>query len=185
RAGARRRGQLPPWATPQGASTSLKDSNLGAGTVHMPQREGLLLRALLVHPWLIEERAEEIAALTVTSEPLDRLRDAILSVLGDEISLDSEKVRSHLSQRGLANTVAAIERLATHRRDRFAEVSSDRETVSAQWLHAYHLHEQTVGLQQELEAARRAWHEHQSDAACEAILELHRRIATVTAESTS
>jgi DNA primase len=175
-------GRPPPWAAPTGASASLKDSNLGAGTVHMPQREGLLLRALLVHPWLIEERAEDIAALTVTSEPLERLRDAILSLLGDEISLDSENIRSHLSQRGLANTVVAIERLATHRRDRFAEVSSDRETVAAQWLHAHRLHEQMVGLHRELEAARRAWHEHQSDAACEAILELHQRIVAVPSD---
>lgn len=162
----------------QGASSSLKNSPLASGrSIGLPPREAMLLRAIISNPWLIEDCAEELASLTLTSEPLQILREALLSLQSDEKTLDNEQLRSHLHTRGFASTVVAIEQLATHRRDRFAEVSSERETVLAQWLHAYHLHEQLVGLQRELEAARLAWHEDQSDESYATIAELQRRLA--------
>jgi len=165
----------------QPASNSLKNSAMATGTaIHLPVREALLLRAAISHPWLLDERAEELATMTVTSEPLVKLRDALLSLQSQEKALDNNEIRHHLQSRGFASTVVAIEQLATHRRDRFAEVSSDRETVSAQWLHAYALHEQTAGLQRDLELARRAWDEDQSDDNANAIAELHRRLRSVT-----
>ena len=47
-----------------GVSASLRASGIVAGgAVALPSREALLLRTLLNHPWLVEDHAEEIAAL--------------------------------------------------------------------------------------------------------------------------
>lgn len=161
-----------------GSSDSLRNSLMASGgAAAFPQREALLLRAILNHPWLIEERPEEIAALSLTSEPLLRLREALLSTLSGEKTLDNDELRSHLDERGFAGTLGAIEQLATHRRDRFAEVSSDRDTVEVGWLHAYALHERLSGLRRSLEAAERAWHADQSEEAFATVVELQQRLA--------
>ena len=161
------------------SSEALRNSSMAIGaSVTLPQREALLLRAAINQPWLIEERAETLAALSLTSEPLARLREALLSAQSSEKTLDSGELRSHLMDRGFASTLGAIEQLATHRLDRFAEVSSDRETVEAGWLHACALHEREQGLRRSLEAAERAWHDDQSAEAYDAILELQQRLAS-------
>ncbi len=163
----------------QPASTSLRNSALAmAGPVAMPQREALMIRAVISNPWLLDDHAERFSALTFTSEPLSKLRDAVLCVQSGEKTLDTEELRHHLQERGLASTVVAIEQLATHRRDRFAEVSSDREMVVAQWLHTTQLHEQQAGLRRQLQDAERAWHEDSSPEAFEAILELQQRLSS-------
>ncbi len=46
------------------------------------------MRTLLNHPWLLEEYAEAVAALPLTSTALSRLRDAMLSAQAVENSLD-------------------------------------------------------------------------------------------------
>ena len=56
-----------------GVSASLRASGIVAGgAVALPSREALLLRTLLNHPWLVEDHAEEIAALPLTSPALAR-----------------------------------------------------------------------------------------------------------------
>ncbi len=173
-----------PGAMPQGAaqaSSSLRNSALAvSSTVTVPQREALLLRAAINHPWLIEEKSEDIDNLPLTSTLLIALRDALLSAHANEKTLDREELRSHLQQGGFASTLVAIELMATHRRDRFAEVSADRETVEAGWLHAYALHERMLGLRRSLEAAEHAWREDASPQAFQTIVELQQRLAVET-----
>jgi DNA primase len=181
------RGGNKAWAQPLGASDSLRNSSLAIGTtVTVPQREALLLRAVVTHPWLIEENAENLATLTLTSDVLVKLKDAILSAYAREKTLDSEELRTHLNQRGFASTLVAIEQMATHRRDRFAEASADRDTVHAGWSNAYALHERTSGGRRSLEAAERAWHEDPSPEAFEQIVELqHRLVAQASDDAAS
>ena len=163
------------------ASSSLRNSALAASsTVTVPQREALLLRAAINHPWLIGERAEALADLPLTSQALLGLREALLSAHANEKTLDREELRSHLQQGGFASTLVAIEQMATHRRDRFAEVSADRETVEAGWMHAYALHERMLGLRRSLEAAEHAWHEDASLESLNTIVELQRRLSVET-----
>ena len=165
-------------AGPMQASHSLRNSALAVGSsVTVPQREALLLRAAINHPWLIGERAEAIADLPLTSQAMIALREALLSAHASEKTLDSEELRSHLQQGGFASTLVAIEQMATHRRDRFAEVSTDRDTVEAGWLHSYALHERMLGLRRSLEAAEHAWHDDPSPEAFGTIVELQRRLA--------
>ena len=161
-----------------GVSASLRASGIVAGgAVALPSREALLLRTLLNHPWLVEDHAEEIAALPLTSPALARLRDAILSLQALDYSLDRAALRSQLSTTSLDRVVALVERANTHRGDRFAEPEASREEVEAGWKHALALHERQVGLGRSREAAERAWHETGSEEAWARICEIQRHLA--------
>jgi DNA primase len=166
------------FVQPPQASSSLRNSALASGTtVTLPQREAILLRACIYHPWLIDERAEQLAVLTLTSAALVKLREELLLAHAAEKTLDREQLRSHLTQRGFASTLVAIEQMATHRRDRFAEASADRETVEGGWTDTCALHERMSGLRRSLELAERVWHEDASPEAFDQIVELQQRVA--------
>ncbi len=70
--------------TPAGspAATALARTNeLSERTITAPPREALLMLTLVNHPWLLEQQCEEVAELTLTSAPLERLREALLELL--------------------------------------------------------------------------------------------------------
>jgi DNA primase len=159
------------------ASPSLRKSAIVAGEGSAaPNREALLLLALLNHPWLAEEQAETVAGLTFTSPALSRLRDAILSAQALENSLDRISLRSHLSKIGAGKVLGLVERAITHKCDKFAEPEAERTEVEHGWRHALALHERSVGLRRSLEAAERAWHEDRSEDAYARICELHHEL---------
>ena len=163
------------------ASNSLKSSALvSGGTVAPPYREALLLRAILNHPWLIDEHAEEIAALPLTSTALSGLRDALLSLHALDNSLDSAGLHSQLSKAGVGRVVDLVDRAITHRCDKFAEPDAGRAEVEAGWRHALALHERQIGMKESLAAAERAWHEDGSDEALARICEIQRQLACST-----
>ena len=154
-------------------SASLRKSAMvAADSGAPPGREALLIRAILNHPWLIDEYAETIAGLTFTSSALSRLRDAILSAHALDNCLDSDALGSHLSKSGVGKVLALVERANTHRCDKFAEPDAGRTEVDDGWRHALALHERHVGLKLSLEAAEQAWHEDRSEEAYARICEL-------------
>src|SRR5262249_29741266 len=141
-----------------------------------PPREVLLVGALLNHPGLIESCCEEIAELKLTSAPLQRLKEALLTVLSDGVPLDHATVRSHLSASGLDSAVAALERVMAQTSDKFARPEAGASEAEAGWRHAFALHEVQVALPLELQLAERAWRLDQSEEAWERIMELQERL---------
>src|SRR4029077_2281433 len=123
----------------------------------LPAREALLIRTLLNHPWLLEARCEEIAELTLTAPPLARLRDALLALLAQNITLERGEMRTQLNGLGLDKVVAMTERAITHRSDRFAEPEADAADVEPGWRPAVARYEAQVGLNRALAAAEREW----------------------------
>ena len=117
----------------------------------------MILKALVNHPWLIEEHAERIAALEFSVPALVELKDAVLGALAEEIPLDSDSLHNHLSGTGLSHVVALVERAITHKGDKFAEPEADRAAVDTGWRHALSLHEKQVGLRKALESAEQHW----------------------------
>jgi DNA primase len=71
------------------------------------QRENLF-RMLLHLPWLIDEVAEEFAALEMPEPELDSLRRAILGRDTAESGLDAGALQQHLVENGLAATVERL-----------------------------------------------------------------------------
>ncbi|MDO9384152.1 MAG: DNA primase [Hyphomicrobiaceae bacterium] len=175
-----------PQALPQqraNASASLKNSRLvAAGGAEPPYREALLVAAMMNHPELIEEHAEEVAGLAFSSPALTKLRDALLSLQAHENFLDTATLRTQLSKLGVGGIVDLVDRSITHRCDKFAEPNSDRAEVDAGWRHALGLHERQSGLRRSLEVAERAWHEDRSEEAFARICEIKRQLEHMSAD---
>jgi DNA primase len=98
-----RRGMVPPrpaFARERPASGSLRAAD-------RVQRE-ILFRILLNAPWLIEEVAEQFAALDMPEAELDKLRREILEIDALRPGLDASALRQHLLLNGFAATVDAL-----------------------------------------------------------------------------
>ncbi len=129
------------------ASESLKRSARAAGQgASLPAREALILHCLLNHPFLIDEHAEEIAALQFTSQTLRDLRDAILCAHAMEKSLDSTTLRSHLQQAGSGDVLLRIEQHIARRSERFAEPDAEADAVREGFEHVIALQQGRAGL---------------------------------------
>jgi len=168
-------GSLPSYR--QGRTSSLRLSRLVATGGRAPSaRELLILRALVNHPFLIEENAEEIARIEFGSERLKSLRDAILSAHASDFSLDSGELRSHLQRDGWSTELDQLETAAAHKCDRFSEPESDAVEVEDGWRHALRLHDRLSTLRKALEDAERSWRQASEPEAFERIRELQREI---------
>jgi DNA primase len=159
---------------PATASNELK-ARQSALELDMPHREALLLRALLNHPWLIDEHAEQIAALHLESEALARLRDAMLQAHALNCPLDRSEIRHQLRDFGHDRVLALVERAITHRSDKFAEPDATHAVVEVGWRHTLALHGLLVELKREIAVAEAAWMSEGSEEAFARLCELKRR----------
>jgi DNA primase len=157
---------------------NLPSNELTSRAHTLPAREALLVATLCSHPWLLEQHAEEIADMELTAPQLVKVRDALLSLLSDTISLDSAAVRSQLERSNLHKVLGQAERTLAHKSDRFALRDADRTTVEVGWRHTLTLHNRQVGLQRALAAAERSWREEQSESALARILEIQRLLSS-------
>ncbi len=158
---------------PSTASESLKSSRMvAAGDAMPPHREALIMLALMIHPWLLEEHCERISELEFTYKPLKAVRDALLQATSGDIPLDSTAVRTQLSNSGFDKVVSLIERSMTHTADRFLRADAERAEVDAGWRHAVDLHVQQLALPRQLAAAEREWQADGSEDALARITEL-------------
>jgi DNA primase len=174
-----RRLPFPAEAQRPSASQSLRHSSMvEAEAGRPPYREALILRTLINHPWLMEHDAERIADLEFGSPAMARLRDALLSLLSDNISLDRAQIRSQLERSSLGKVFDLVERAITHRCDRFAEPDADATEVERGWRHTLALHERQTGLRRALAAAERTFHEEGSENALARIVEIKRQLAS-------
>lgn len=99
--GPGRRGPPGPMNDPRRASSytaSVARSSLVTAIGGGHERERLILRALLQHPWLIDEDAEEIGALDFDTAPLASMRDALLNLHAERGSLDTQAMIDHVRQ---------------------------------------------------------------------------------------
>ncbi len=60
--------------------SALASSSLVVGVNQDLVRQALMLKTLMSHPWLIDEVAEEVAAMKLSAPALDRLRDGLLRI---------------------------------------------------------------------------------------------------------
>ncbi|PWR25693.1 DNA primase [Zavarzinia aquatilis] len=150
---------------PPGASNFLRASRLGQG-----QDSGadattrLLLLCLVRHPRLLPRVDDELVRLEIDSPPLDRLRSALLSMSFNVPGLDSDKVKGHLADVGLAETFAHLED------DRFlglhgiARSDMTIDLVEEGWRHVLALHRRQTGLKAELSEAQASYEASPTDA---------------------
>ncbi len=157
---------------------AVASNELAAHTSVVPQREALILRTLLNHPWLIEDAAEEVATLTFSQASLGGLRDELLAYVSDEKTLDRDELSAHLTNQGLSKVVALVERAITHKGDKFAEPEADRAAVELGWRHIVLL-QRREELRQQMDMARRAFEDDGSEESFSRIQELHAQLTAI------
>jgi DNA primase len=168
----RERARLPQKGRPVFRAAVSAGPGLAGRVSLIPTREALILKALINHPWLLEEHAERIATIEFTAPAAVALRDALLAALVQQNPLDTPGIHNHLSDTGLSHVVALVERAITHRGDKFAEPEADKEAVETGWCHAVALHEKQVGLRRDLVVAEQRYLEELSDDAYQRLLEI-------------
>jgi DNA primase len=154
--GSRREWQAPVSAQ-LGRSPIVRGSKSG-----LPPREALMLLAVVNHPWLLEEHAEEFANLEFLNPAAEQLRRAILEVAHD--AADSAALRAAIEARGLAAVLARVEAAITHSSDWPARADAAPEDVAQWWTHVIGLHRKKRTLNRELKDAERALGDEPTDA---------------------
>lgn len=154
--GRRFQGRFP--QVPLGASPALLASALAQGRDSGPDATARLLVLTLVrHPRLLPRVDDELARMEIDSPALDRLRSALLSMSFDMPDLDSDKVKGHLADVGLAETFAHLED------DRFlglhgiARNEMTIDQVEEGWRHVLAVHRRQTGLRAELSEAQASY----------------------------
>jgi DNA primase len=163
------------------ASDALRLSVAHSASSGSLEREALLMRTLLTHVWLIDDVAEDVARLTLRAMPCRALRDGVLAFHArdpgnDASPLDRTVLLNHLQGLGLGDALSALQRLVTHRADRFAEPEADEASVRDGWQHTLAMHRRDIDLGDELEAAERAFRSTGSEEAWATIREIKQRI---------
>ena len=146
-----------------------------------PPREALIVKMLLNHPWLIDDHAEDIAALAFNAQALGALRDEILNFHATQNPLDSASLRTQLSKSGVSKVVDLVARTMTHRSDRFAEPEASPTDVETGWRHVLALHQRQDSLERSLKAAEEAWYRDCTPEAEARLLDLKRQFAQLAA----
>ncbi|KAB2846439.1 MAG: DNA primase, partial [Hyphomicrobiaceae bacterium] len=166
-----------PQLRPGAALSSSPSNELQASLRGAPlsRREALIMRTLLVHPWLIVEEAEQIATLVIESKALQTLRDRLLSLQASDNALDRTHLRDQLERLGLGGVLALLERSCAQSCEKFATSEASPEDVTAGWRHLLALHRLQSELRVELAAAERSWFEEGSEEAYARLRELNRR----------
>jgi DNA primase len=130
---------------------------LGQGTGGQAgHRETVLLTTVLNHPRLIDEIAEDFAAMTIEDSEFDSLRQAILEVCASNADLDVDALKLHLKQRGFSHTVDRLAGFAPNVLDWFSNPGAAPEDALMGWRHMFPRHQRLGTLMAELKAAEEA-----------------------------
>ena len=97
------------------------------------RQEQVLLAALINHPRLLHDAAEQLADLQLENSDLAELLAALLDFAAQAESLDSEAVHSHLCQRGSSDIVAGLLRRRVYHLGPFARPDAAPAEVRDAW----------------------------------------------------
>ena len=97
------------------------------------RRQEILLAALINHPFLLHEVAEDLAALQLTAADLDKLCHEILRLHALNPDLDDTALKRHLTENGFGRVVQGVlsPQVLTHAA--FARAGADADAVRMGW----------------------------------------------------
>ncbi|MEZ5890513.1 MAG: DNA primase [Xanthobacteraceae bacterium] len=143
----------------------------------LPAREALILLAVINHPWLLDQHAEEFAELDLLHPDANRLRQAVLDAAAyREVECD---LRTLIAERELGSVVTRIEAAVTHLSDWPARPGAAAEDVGQWWRHVLTLHHKNRTLNRELKEAERALGEEPSERNFAWLLDVQGRLAAI------
>ncbi len=141
-------------------------------------RESLLLILLLRHPWLLEEREEEVASLTFSDPRLSQLHQVLLAAqaLFPEGPLDSSALRDHLKKHGLGEIVERLEQVAVHGPFACEEALGEPAEVLRLWEHLLGMHRRLEVLTRDLVEAEQTFQKEKTPEALRRVEAIIRQI---------
>lgn len=160
-AAARPRPVGPDPVLAQNALARRARQGLGSGGL---AREEALLLGILRHPFLLDAHYEAIQAISLSGEAMTRLRDALLGLAAEGLSLDSQGVCDHLAQRGFAETIKRLMAQPALALLRFTQADASAKDVEGGWLATLARCQDEALLRDELRQARGAWARDPSEA---------------------
>ncbi|MFP3921969.1 MAG: toprim domain-containing protein, partial [Dichotomicrobium sp.] len=147
-----------------GASEALANSPLvRRNDSGAPAREAVIVQALLRHPWLLDDFADDLATLQFENAPARQLLNGLTAAHITVNKLDIHSLRHHLHQMGLDGALQETERLAERELGSHFRSDASREVVEAGWRHIMALHRKASALKDELSAAEDAFVQEQSE----------------------
>jgi DNA primase len=122
----------------------------------IPPREALILLAVLNHPWLFNDHAEEFVGLDFVHRDAEALRKAILAAAASGHAGDAAALQTRLQETGASELVTRMERAISHKGD--WDIGSDTapQDVAAWWHQILTLHQKMRALSKELREAETA-----------------------------
>ncbi len=144
----------------------------------LPPREALILLAVINHPWLLEAHAEELAELELRHPDADRLRRAMLDIIGAAVH-DTDTMRAALAALDLGGVLARVEKAITHGSDWPARSGAAPEDVASFWTHVLTLHRRTRTLHKELKSAEQALGSEPNEENFLRLQDVQERLATI------
>lgn len=170
----RGRAPLAPPLAPKGDGLARTSAVAGAAAV-LPRNEALLLVCLLNHPWLMDEKGEEIAALPFANAEAGRLCRAAL-----EAHMVAEG-RGELPPlpADLEPVAARVRALANPRMDWPAYPDTGRDDVRLWWHQRSALHLKAYALSRELRDAEQQLGDDPSEANFEWLRDVRERLSAV------
>ncbi len=109
-----------PWRGSQGRAVSIGLGARQAPDLLLRRQAQVLLAALVNHPELIAESAEEITGFTLFQGSLGKFYCFLVDVIAREPDLDSEGLKCHLSEQGYTGVLSDISNSEVYVHGRFA-----------------------------------------------------------------
>lgn len=143
----------------------------------MQPREVLILLAVLNHPWLLQDHAEEFAELELAHGDAVALRKAILEAAARADISEASAFARLLDEAGAGPARTRMERAISHGADWEIRPESASEDVLAWWHQIVSLHRRKRTLSRELREAERAFGAEPTEANQARLLDLQERLA--------
>lgn len=121
-----------------------------------------LVAAVLNHPAIFHEVEEEFGHMDLPENELDRLRQAVLSTLGQNPDLDAEGLSNHLIERGFEGELQHVLCDSVYTHAAFSRPSTDEGDALTGWREAWKSL-QDHGARADLEQAKAALRENLSE----------------------
>jgi DNA primase len=143
----------------------------------VPPREVLILLAVLNHPWLLQDHAEEFAELELAHGDAAVLRKAILEAAARADISEASGFARLLEEAGAGPARIRMERAISHGADWEIRPESAPDDVLAWWHQIVSLHRRKRTLSRELREAERAFGAEPTEANQARLLDLQERLA--------
>jgi DNA primase len=138
-------------------STQLAASSIVRGNRSaVPAREALILLAVMNHPWLLSEHAEEFVELDFVHHDAESMRKAVLAAAASGHAGDAEALKTRLRDAGAEELMTRMERAISHKGDWEIGSETAPEDVAAWWRQIVTLHQKMRALSKELREAEAA-----------------------------